>query len=56
MYDLELGSGRSYYYEPALNRCKEIDFPVGILKPDWLKVSFSILPLRGTDKLLLLVD
>jgi hypothetical protein len=38
-YDLELGSGRSYYYEPASQTCKGFRFPVGILPPDWLQGS-----------------
>lgn len=36
LWDLELGSGRSYYYYPTTGECTPMLFPVGILRPDWL--------------------
>jgi hypothetical protein len=34
---LELNSGHSYYFTPTQQTCKPMDFPVGILKPNWLE-------------------
>ena len=36
LWDLELNDGRSYYFTPSLGECRAADFPVGILRPDWL--------------------
>ena len=36
LWDLELGSKHSFYFRPAARSCHAIDFPVGILRPDWL--------------------
>ena len=35
----------SYYFDRELETCKEIDFPVGILTPDWLANATYL----GTD-------
>merc|ERR1719336_3069480 len=35
-WDLELGTGKSYYFHPSKQSCMRMRFPVGILKPDWL--------------------
>lgn len=37
LWDLELNSHHSYYFEPSQRTCKRIDFPVGILRQDFLK-------------------
>jgi hypothetical protein len=37
LHDLELDTKHSYYFTPARHSCFEMDFPVGILRPDWLK-------------------
>lgn len=37
LWDLELGNRHSYYFHPAANKCMFHEFPVGILRPDWLK-------------------
>jgi len=47
LWDLELSFAKhtpdddtyyeSYYFYPSLKTCKSIHFPVGILRPDWLK-------------------
>mmetsp|Transcript_1643 Transcript_1643/g.4999 ORF Transcript_1643/g.4999 Transcript_1643/m.4999 type:complete len:275 (-) Transcript_1643:214-1038(-) len=36
LWDLELGTGRSYYYYPLSRECTPMKFPVGILRRDWL--------------------
>eukprot|EP00316_Scyphosphaera_apsteinii_P017690 CAMPEP_0119319928 /NCGR_PEP_ID=MMETSP1333-20130426/50847_1 /TAXON_ID=418940 /ORGANISM="Scyphosphaera apsteinii, Strain RCC1455" /LENGTH=194 /DNA_ID=CAMNT_0007326483 /DNA_START=89 /DNA_END=673 /DNA_ORIENTATION=+ len=36
LWDLELNTRHSFYFRPARNSCQSIDFPVGILRPDWL--------------------
>ena len=35
----------SYYFDRELRTCKEVDFPVGILTPDWLANATYL----GTD-------
>jgi hypothetical protein len=37
LWDLELDTHHSYYFEPSSATCKAIDFPVGILRQDFLK-------------------
>ena len=36
LHDLELGSGKSFYYTPTRRACMRVNFTVGILRPDWL--------------------
>eukprot|EP01062_Namystynia_karyoxenos_P075073 TRINITY_DN72232_c0_g1_i1.p1 TRINITY_DN72232_c0_g1~~TRINITY_DN72232_c0_g1_i1.p1 ORF type:complete len:200 (+),score=70.03 TRINITY_DN72232_c0_g1_i1:77-601(+) len=36
LWDLELDTGHSFYFTPARRSCKKLDFPVGILRRDWL--------------------
>lgn len=36
LWDLELNSGQSYYFFPALQKCTPVEFPVGILRQNWL--------------------
>lgn len=36
LHDLELASGRSYYWTPTRRTCAPVNFSVGILRPDWL--------------------
>lgn len=38
LWDLELGSGQSYYFHPGKD-CMPTKFPVGILRKDWLAES-----------------
>jgi len=35
-HDVEYTNGTSYYYDLEAGTCREISFPVGILRPDWL--------------------
>lgn len=37
LWDLELGSKTSYYFYPDTKKCRIIQFPVGILRTDWLR-------------------
>ena len=37
LWDLELSTHHSYYFKPSTQTCKAIDFPVGILRRNWLK-------------------
>mmetsp|Transcript_67392 Transcript_67392/g.161632 ORF Transcript_67392/g.161632 Transcript_67392/m.161632 type:complete len:219 (+) Transcript_67392:71-727(+) len=37
MHDLELGNRHSYYFYPVVKQCNFMEFPVGILRRDWLK-------------------
>jgi hypothetical protein len=37
LWDLELNTGRSYYFTPARRTCHPMRFPVGILARDWLR-------------------
>jgi len=36
LWDLELGNHHSYFFRPLKEQCKSMDFPVGILLPNWL--------------------
>jgi hypothetical protein len=36
IWDLELSNHHSYFFNPLKKTCKTMDFPVGILKPNWL--------------------
>jgi len=36
LWDLELGTKHSYYFKPAAETCQPMQFPVGILRPNWL--------------------
>lgn len=36
LWDLELDSHQSYYFTPTRKTCFPMQFPVGILRPDWL--------------------
>jgi hypothetical protein len=36
IHDVEYTNGTSYYYDLDAGTCKEVHFPVGILRPDWL--------------------
>ena len=36
LWDLELGTRHSFYFTPTQQTCQAIQFPVGILRPDWL--------------------
>lgn len=40
LWDLELDSHVSYYYTDTT--CTRVDFPVGILRPDWLEGASSL--------------
>jgi len=42
LWDLELNSHHSFYYVPARQSCHAMDFPVGILRPDWLANATSL--------------
>ena len=42
LWDLELGSGHSYYFTPTAKSCMRIEMPVGVLKPNWLENSTSL--------------
>jgi hypothetical protein len=35
-HDVEYTNGTSYYYDLEAGTCREVSFPVGILRPDWL--------------------
>ena len=37
VWDLELNTGRSYYFVPSARTCTAVAFPVGILRPGWLE-------------------
>mmetsp|Transcript_23591 Transcript_23591/g.30678 ORF Transcript_23591/g.30678 Transcript_23591/m.30678 type:complete len:191 (+) Transcript_23591:3-575(+) len=37
LWDLELGTGNSYYFTPTTKKCTGMKFPVGILRPNWLE-------------------
>lgn len=37
LWDLELGSKTSYYFYPDKRQCTVVEFPVGILRTDWLR-------------------
>eukprot|EP00466_Bigelowiella_natans_P017244 jgi/Bigna1/90569/estExt_fgenesh1_pg.C_730077 len=37
LWDVEFGNKTSYYYFPRTKSCKKMDFPVGILMPNWLE-------------------
>ena len=41
-WDLELNNKNSYYFYPTTQKCLEREFPVGILKRDWLKGSVNL--------------
>ena len=43
LWDLELGSGHSYYFTPTRRTCMPMRFPVGVLRPDWLKDNSTCL-------------
>ena len=49
LYDLELNSGHSYYYYPSKQTCKSVDFPVGILRPNWLQGATPLGPFKSWD-------
>eukprot|EP00967_Tisochrysis_lutea_P084062 scaffold117309_cov40-Tisochrysis_lutea.AAC.1 len=36
LWDLELDSHKSYYITPSRHSCRPMEFPVGILRPNWL--------------------
>ncbi|KAF5834353.1 hypothetical protein DUNSADRAFT_9016 [Dunaliella salina] len=36
LFDLELDNKTSYYYNKEAGTCRTIEFPVGILRPEWL--------------------
>merc|ERR1712086_1077993 len=36
LWDLELGTGDSFYAHPLSRTCSYIKMPVGVLRPDWL--------------------
>ena len=36
LHDLELGTGKSFYFTPTRRACTPVNFSVGILRPDWL--------------------
>eukprot|EP00465_Bigelowiella_longifila_P000191 CAMPEP_0185251418 /NCGR_PEP_ID=MMETSP1359-20130426/830_1 /TAXON_ID=552665 /ORGANISM="Bigelowiella longifila, Strain CCMP242" /LENGTH=217 /DNA_ID=CAMNT_0027833319 /DNA_START=22 /DNA_END=675 /DNA_ORIENTATION=+ len=36
LWDVEFGNKTSYYYFPRTKSCKKMEFPVGILIPNWL--------------------
>ncbi|KAG0590149.1 hypothetical protein KC19_1G076300 [Ceratodon purpureus] len=36
LHDVEYTNGTSYYYDLEAGTCREVHFPVGILRPDWL--------------------
>jgi len=37
LWDVEFNNKSSFYYYPRAQSCKKIDFPVGILRPNWLE-------------------
>jgi len=49
MWDLELDTKKSYYFYPDTKECVERNFPVGILKPNWLEGAESIGESIGWD-------
>ena len=50
LWDLELNSGHSYNFTPSQQTCKAIDFPVGILRPTWLKGATPLGPSNSWDE------
>jgi hypothetical protein len=49
LHDLELNNHSSYYFYPHNRTCKEINMPVGILRPDWLVSNFTALGISVID-------
>mmetsp|Transcript_36701 Transcript_36701/g.117911 ORF Transcript_36701/g.117911 Transcript_36701/m.117911 type:complete len:191 (-) Transcript_36701:2960-3532(-) len=52
-WDLELDDHRSYYFTPTRRSCKPMEFPVGILRTDWLANATALGPsvVNGRDVL-----
>lgn len=48
VWDLELNTGHSYYFVPSQKSCTAVDFPVGILRPDWLEGATPLGPSVST--------
>jgi hypothetical protein len=48
VWDLELNTGHSYYFVPSEQSCTAVDFPVGILRPDWLQGATPMGPSLST--------
>jgi hypothetical protein len=42
LWDLELDTGHSFYFTPSTKSCKPVDFPVGIVRPNWLEGATSL--------------
>jgi hypothetical protein len=49
LWDLELNSGHSFYFTPAKPTCQKVDFPVGILRPNWLEGATPLGPSKSWD-------
>jgi hypothetical protein len=49
LWDLELNSGHSYYFYPSTRKCQKVDFPVGILRPNWLEGATPLGPSLSWD-------
>ncbi|CAB9516960.1 expressed unknown protein [Seminavis robusta] len=49
LWDLELNSGHSYYFNPSQQTCRPMKFPVGILRPNWLEGATPLGPSTSWD-------
>jgi hypothetical protein len=49
LWDLELDNHHSFYFSPSMQTCKAMDFPVGILRRDWLKDAEPLGEVRDKD-------
>lgn len=49
LWDLELNSHHSFYFTPSEQTCKAVDFPVGILRPNWLQGATPLGPSKSWD-------
>jgi len=48
VWDLELNTGHSYYFVPSEQACNAVEFPVGILRPNWLQGATPLGPSVST--------
>lgn len=49
LWDLELNTGHSFYFTPAIQSCRPAEFPVGILRPNWLQGAAPLGPSKSWD-------
>lgn len=49
LMDLELDTHQSYYYYPNQKTCRPVDFPVGILRRNWLSNAEPLGPILMED-------